>query len=143
MLKVLILSHRFYPDIGGIETNTEILASGFCNLGADVHLITWTKSADDKKFPFKVIRNPGIRPLLNEHRWADVILENNPSLRLSWPNLFIHKPLVIALNTWVTRLSGEKGIRDKLKQLWFKRAKKNDCCKQRNTKKRMAGCCGD
>ena len=123
MFKVLFISHRFYPEIGGIETNAEILATGFCNLGANVHLITWSKSNDDKTFPFTVIRVPSLKKLLDEHHWADVILENNPSLRLSWPNLFIKKPLVIALNTWVTRLSGEKGFKDKLKQLWFKRAK--------------------
>lgn len=124
MLKVLFISHRFYPDIGGIETNAEILATGFCNLGADVHLITWSKTSAVKQFPFNVVRNPGLKKLFNEHRWADVILENNPSLRLSWPNLFIRKPLVIALNTWVTRLNGKKGFRDKLKHIWFKRAKK-------------------
>lgn len=124
MLKILFISHRFFPEIGGIETNAEILASGFCNLGADVHLVTWTKCDIDKQFPFTVIRNPNIKKLMNEHRWADVILENNPSLRLSWPNLFIKKPLVIALNTWVTRLNGEKGFRDKLKNIWFSRAKK-------------------
>ncbi|HVZ97557.1 MAG TPA: glycosyltransferase family 4 protein [Chitinophagaceae bacterium] len=123
-MKILFISHRFYPEIGGIETNAEILASGFCNLGADVHLVTWTKAKNGKQFPFTVIRNPGIKQLLKEHRWADVILENNPSLRLSWPNLFLKKPLVIALNTWVTRLNGEKGFRDKLKYAWFKRAKK-------------------
>lgn len=123
MLKILLISHRFYPQIGGIETNAEILATGFCNLGADVHLITWPTTNNDKKFPFTVIRNPGVKKLLREHRWADVILENNPSLRLSWPNLFIKKPFVVAINTWVTRLNGKKGFRDKLKHVWFKRAK--------------------
>jgi glycosyltransferase involved in cell wall biosynthesis len=124
MLKILILSHGFYPDVGGIETNSEILAEAFQDFGAEVHIVTWTKDANKKKFSFPVIRNPGIKKLLKEHRRADVILENNPCLRLSWPNIFIHKPLVIALNTWVTRVSGAKGIRDKLKHLWFRRAKK-------------------
>jgi glycosyltransferase involved in cell wall biosynthesis len=87
-----------------------------------VHLITWTKHKGSEHFPFTVIRNPGIRELLREHRWADVVFENNPSLKLSWPNIFIRRPLVIALNTWIIRLSGNKGIRDKLKNLWFHRA---------------------
>jgi glycosyltransferase involved in cell wall biosynthesis len=30
--------------------------------------------------------------------------------------------LVIAVNTWINRINGDKAIRDKLKQLWFRRA---------------------
>ena len=123
MLKILILSHCFYPDVGGIETNSEILGSAFHEFGAEVHIVSWTKETGTKQFPFNVIRNPGINKLLREHRWADVVLENNPCLRLSWPNIFIHKPLVVAVNTWVSRVSGTKGIRDKLKHLWFRRTK--------------------
>jgi glycosyltransferase involved in cell wall biosynthesis len=122
MFKILILTHGFNPDVGGIETNAEILASAFRDNGADVHVLTWTKQESKDKFPFTVIRSPGIKTIFKEHRWADVILENNPCLRLSWPNIFIHKPLVIALNTWVNRLTGNKGLRDKLKALWFRRA---------------------
>lgn len=123
MLKILILSHSFYPEVGGIETNSEILAAAFHDFGADVHVVTWTKHTGQKQFPFTIVRNPGFKKLLQEHRRADVILENNPCLRLSWPNIFIHKPLVIAVNTWVTRVNGAKGSRDKLKHLWFRRAK--------------------
>ena len=122
MLKILILSHNFNPDVGGIETNSELLAEAFQNLGATVHVLTWTKKMAQKQFPFTVIRNPGIVTIFQEHRWADVILENNPCLRLSWPNIVIRKPLVIALNTWVSRIKGYKGTRDRLKLLWLKRA---------------------
>lgn len=123
-LKILFLSHKFYPDIGGIETNSEILGSAFHDFGTEVHLLTWTRDHSKKKFSFIVKRNPGIRQLWKEHLWADIVFENNPCLRLSWPNLFIHKPLVIALNTWVSRSNGKKKTRDKLKLLWFKRARK-------------------
>lgn len=122
MLKVLILSHRFYPEVGGIETNSEILAAAFQNAGAEVHLLTWTVNSNEDKFIFRVIRNPGIFTILKEHRWADVVFENNPCLRLSWVNLVIRRPLVIALNTWVNRVGGNKNVRDKLKNLWFGRA---------------------
>ncbi len=122
-LKILILTHRFCPEVGGIETNSEILASAFHEFGADVHVITWTKNNEPDNFPFTVIRSPHLNLLLQEHKWANVILENNPCLRLSWPNIFIRRPLVIAVNTWVNRINGNKTIRDKLKQLWFRRAK--------------------
>ncbi|MBS1745637.1 MAG: glycosyltransferase family 4 protein [Bacteroidetes bacterium] len=121
-LKILVLTHHFSPDVGGIETNSEILADAFSKYGADVHVLTWTKFANADNFSFKVIRNPGIGTLLKEHRWADVIFENNPSLRLSWINFFIRKPHVIAVNTWINRIKGGKGWRDKLKNLWFRRA---------------------
>ena len=122
MLKILILSHRFYPDVGGIETNSQILASAFQEFGAEVHLLTWTRYKGETQFPFRVIRDPALDRILKEHTWADVVFENNPCLRLSWPNMFIQKPLVIAVNTWVNRVKGTKGIRDKLKNLWFGRA---------------------
>ncbi len=122
MLKILILSHGFNPDVGGIETNAEILAAGFTEYGGDVHVLTWTKQESKNKFPFTVIRNPGIKTIFKEHRWADVVLENYPCLRLSLPYFFINMPLVIALNTWVNRLTGNKGLRDKLKALWLRRA---------------------
>ena len=109
--------------MGGIETNSEILAAAFHSYGAKVHLITWTRHNGKNHFPFTVIRNPDVLTLLREHVWADIVFENNPSLRLSWPNIFIRKPLVIAVNTWVNRIKGNKGIRDKLKNLWFSRAK--------------------
>ncbi len=121
-IKILILSHGFNPEVGGIETNSEILAGAFHRFGAEVHVVTWTKH-NSSEFPFKVVRNPGVRALFREHQWADVVLENNPCLRLSWPNIFIRRPLVVAVNTWITRLNGKKGLRDKLKRLWFRRAK--------------------
>jgi glycosyltransferase involved in cell wall biosynthesis len=121
-LKILILTHRFYPEVGGIETNSLILATAFTEMGAEVHVLTWTRYKGETQFPFKVIRDPALDRILKEHVWADVVFENNPCLRLSWPNVFIRKPLVIAVNTWVNRVKGTKGIRDKLKNLWFKRA---------------------
>ncbi|HEX5152933.1 MAG TPA: glycosyltransferase family 4 protein [Parafilimonas sp.] len=123
MFKILILSHNFFPDVGGIETNSEILANAFHNSGAEVRIMTWSKSPEKNNFPFTVIRDPGLGTIVQQHRWADVVFENNPCLRMSWPNIFIRKPLVIALNTWVNRLTGNKGFRDKLKNLWFGRAR--------------------
>lgn len=121
-LKILILSHRFYPEVGGIETNSEILATAFSSFGAEVHLLTWTRYEGENHFPFKVIRDPALNTLFGEHKWADVVFENNPCLRLSWVNMIIKKPLVIAVNTWVNRIKGNKSWQDKLKNLWFRRA---------------------
>lgn len=122
-MKILFLSHKFYPDIGGIETHSEIIANAFWNAGNEVHLLTWTRKTGTSKFPYTIIRNPSIYQKFRECLWADVIFENNVALRLSWPLLFIHRPLIIALHTWLTRVNGKVGFRDKIKYRWMKRAR--------------------
>jgi glycosyltransferase involved in cell wall biosynthesis len=121
-LKILLLSHSFYPQIGGIETNSEILASSFQELGHDVHVVTWTNQYGDENFSFRVIREPGVRQLFYEHKWADVVLENNPCLRLSWPRLFVKKSSVVVLNTWISKVDGSVGIQERMKHWWLKKA---------------------
>jgi len=123
-MKILILSHVFFPHIGGIEINSEVLGSAFSDINHEVHLVTWTPDNEVNKFPFKVIRNPGVKILFDEHIWADVILENNPCLRLSWPNLFFRKPSIVVLNTWISKVNGKLGFQEHLKLWWIKRAQR-------------------
>jgi glycosyltransferase involved in cell wall biosynthesis len=122
-IKILFLSHRFYPDIGGIEVNSEVLALEFAKAGHQVKLATWTVDQGKKSFVFEVIRNPSILDLLKLHFWADVVFENNPCLKLSWPAVISSKPVILALRTWVARNDGSIGWQDKLKLVWAKRAK--------------------
>ncbi len=114
-MKILFLSHSFFPDIGGIEMHSEILAHSFANAGHEVHLVTWSCGGTEKDFPFAVIRNPGKYRLIQEHKWADVVFENNPCVRLAWPSFFLRRPLVIALHTWISRINGTISWIDKLK----------------------------
>ena len=123
-LKILFLSHKFYPDVGGIEVNSEILANAFHNAGHTVRLVTWSRESEDRKtFPFQVKRDPTVMSLIRDHVWADVVYENNPCLRLGWPSIFFHKPAVIALRTWVSRNDGTIKWQDKLKLRCLTRAK--------------------
>ncbi|MFN6947142.1 MAG: glycosyltransferase family 4 protein [Cytophagaceae bacterium] len=121
-MKILFISHQFYPHVGGIEVNSEVLAHEFVKNKHDVKLITWTEDVSGKEFPFTVIRNPSLIKLVKAHIWADIIFENNPSLRLSWPSLLIRKPIVVAVRTWIRRSSGILGRQDKFKLWWLKRA---------------------
>ena len=138
-LKILLLSNNFYPDIGGIEINSEILAQEFTRAGHQVRIVTWTEDTVDNRFPFAVVRKPGKGELFREHNWADVVFENNPCLRLTWPNVILGKPSVIALNTWVSRVDGKIGWQDRLKTLWFRRAKNiiavSDALRRKNWEK--------
>jgi glycosyltransferase involved in cell wall biosynthesis len=122
-MKILFITHKFYPDIGGIEVNSEILALAFHEAGHEVRLVTWTKESGEKEFPFVVIRNPDKLTLYKEHKNCSVVFENNPSLRLSWPALLFNKVIVVALRTWINRNEGGLAWQDKFKLLWLKRAK--------------------
>lgn len=121
-MKILFLSHGFYPHIGGVEVNSEILAGCFFGAGHDVRLLTWTNERGDKSFPYEVIRNPGKLDLFRHHFWADLVFENNPCLRLSWPAFFLRKKSVVALRSWIKRDDGQWGWQDKLKRKWLGRA---------------------
>jgi glycosyltransferase involved in cell wall biosynthesis len=122
--KILLLSHQFSPFLGGIEVISEVLATAFVAAGHEVHIVTWTTATEEKAFPFTIIRNPTAMALLREHRWADIVFENNPCLRLAWPTLFLRRPVVTALHTWITRADGSLGIQDKIKTNWWLRRSK-------------------
>lgn len=122
-MKILFISHKFYPDIGGIEVNSQVLATCFQSMGHEVRLLTWSIDHTLAKFPFVVIRNPNLNTILEEHRNCDMVFENNPSLRLSWPSLFCGKPKVVALRTWITRVHGKKSWQDWIKSFWLSTAK--------------------
>ncbi|HKH60660.1 MAG TPA: glycosyltransferase family 4 protein [Flavitalea sp.] len=123
-LKILFLSHYFHPHIGGIETFSEVLAKAFVEAGHEVHLVTWTKENGTEKFPFEIIRNPTRRQLFHEHSWANVVFENNPCLRLSWPAFLYRRPSVIVLQTWLAGMNQRLSISELMKHLWLRRAKK-------------------
>jgi len=114
-MKILFLSHRFYPFTGGVEINSEILATEFTKMGHTVRLLTWTKEKGEKKFDFEIIRNPSITTLWKAHNWADVVFENNPCYRLSWPVHLTNRKNVVAIRTLINRSNGDIGFQDKLK----------------------------
>lgn len=120
--RILFLSHRFHPDIGGIEVNSKILAFHFMALGYSVRLVTWTKANSKEQHPFPVIRCPTRLRILREHHWADVVYENNVCLRLSWPAILFRKPVVVALRTWLVRRDGKRSWQEHLKSRWLRSA---------------------
>lgn len=123
-MRVLVLTHSFFPDIGGIEIISEILAKAFTAIGHEVRLVTWSNSDSKTNFRFQVIRTPSVIELCRHHLWANVVFENNPCLRLSWPSLLIKRPIMVSLQTWIHRVNGNVGWQDNLKLKWLSRA---DC----------------
>ncbi|WP_223651835.1 glycosyltransferase family 4 protein [Hymenobacter psoromatis] len=122
-MKLLFLSHVFSPAIGGIEASSEFLANAFAEAGYEVRLMTMT-AGEVSSLRYPVIRRPSVAEMLKQHAWADIVYENNPCMRLSWPKLLFGKPSVITLHTWISRADGTITLVDKLKFRWLAHAKK-------------------
>lgn len=120
-MKILFTSHKFNPEIGGIEVNSEILARYFLSQGHEVRLVTQTQGASRKEFSFPVIRRPGLRELLELHRWAEVIYQNNIELGTLWPGLLVRRPTVISVRTWIGGNDGCVRWIDRLKKRVLRR----------------------
>ena len=58
-MKVLLYSHFFYPDLGGLETVSLTLAEGFILNNVECKVITTSTVRDDRSFPFDVIDKMG------------------------------------------------------------------------------------
>jgi glycosyltransferase involved in cell wall biosynthesis len=99
-----------------------MMAESFAEAGHDIHVLTSSEKKSEKKFPFEIIRRPDNKRLIREHRWADVVFENNPCLRMVWPALFTGRPSVVALQTWISRPDGKQNLQDRLKRVWLNRA---------------------
>ena len=115
-MNILFFSHHFNPDIGGIESHSESLANYLKKQGEEVNIVTWSKNENiSRNFPYEIIRNPSFFKLIQVFMWADVVFENNPSLKLSWLNYFFRKPHIVVLHTWITRSNERISFKDKIK----------------------------
>jgi hypothetical protein len=81
-MNLLIYSHYFAPSVGGVESIVQSLAGGIAELRTlngdrefNVTVATETPagSCDDAKFPFRVVRRPGVIRLWQLVRASDVI----------------------------------------------------------------------
>lgn len=118
-VKILLLSHVFAPSIGGIESHSQLLIDAFREAGHEVRILTMQPGGPDNESPFTIIRRPSVTQLLTQHRWADVILENNPCLRLGWPKFLFGKPSIVILQTWLAPLDEQHTLSVKLKTAWL------------------------
>jgi glycosyltransferase involved in cell wall biosynthesis len=122
-MRILISSHFFHPSVGGIEEVSRILAHEFVRSGHDVKVVTQTSEDDGVEFPFAVHRCPGAYELLRLVEWCDVFLHSNISLQTAWPLILRRRPWVVAHHTWIARVNGSIGWRDRLKRSVLCRAR--------------------
>ncbi|MGB5135683.1 MAG: glycosyltransferase family 4 protein [Prochlorococcaceae cyanobacterium] len=119
-MNILFTSNRFYPDIGGIESISGILAHHFVKAGHSLRLVTQSAGSADEDcatYPFPIVRRPRVAELLACYRWADVVFQNNIEIRALWPQLLVRRPLMIALHTWLRSAAGRRRAVDRFKQL--------------------------
>jgi glycogen(starch) synthase len=115
-VKILLSAYSFHPSIGGIEEVTDLLAREFVARGHAVKVVTMTTSSTPDLLPFEVIRRPTTRSLIHSIRWCDVYLQQQISLQLVWPILFLRRPLVVAQHA---PLQSAGGVVARLKR-WLK-----------------------
>ncbi len=114
-MKILLCSHVFAPDIGGIETVSALLAEQFSSLGSPVTVVTHTPGGPVSS-AYEVVRRPSLRKLRALARQADIVFQSNISLRTLLPLLFCGKPIVVTHHTYLTRIDGRLGWRDHIKR---------------------------
>ncbi len=120
-MRILLATHFFYPNIGGLETVARVLADEFTALGHQVVVVTQSprpdgEALDKAEFAYPVVRCPGRKELLKLVRWSEVYFQNNISLRTLWPLLIANRPWIVSHQTWLTRVNGRTGWEDILKK---------------------------
>ena len=116
-MNILLTSHRFFPEIGGTETVTELLAEAFSQAGHKLIIVTQTRDgnprfrpaglsdtpeqARSEALPYQVVRRPNPQVLLRLYRWCDVVLQIQIGLQTAWPLIFVNRPWVISHHNWI------------------------------------------
>lgn len=122
-MNILLSSHTFHPNLGGLEMVSMLLAREFVRSGNAVIVITRTPGdGADAVLPFAVKRRPTVRQLLRLTRWADVVFHNNISLRVAWPLLLIRRPWIVAHQTWLPHGTNLRGVKGAAKRLTLRKA---------------------
>jgi glycogen synthase len=113
-VRILLCSHAFAPNIGGIETASSILADHWTRLGASVTVVTQTPGGADSP-NYEVVRQPSRAQLRTLGKKVDLIFQNNISLQTLIPLLPVRKPVVITHQTMPGNDMGHRGWKDYLK----------------------------
>jgi glycogen(starch) synthase len=129
-VNILLTSHRFFPEIGGTETVTELLAEAFYQAGHRPIIVTRTGDGDrrfrpaglsdtpeparSEPMPYEVVRRPNPQVLLRLYRWCDVVLQIQIGLQTAWPLIFVNRPWVVSHHNWLDVQRNP--------QTWLKRA---------------------
>src|SRR5690606_21727500 len=113
---------------GGIETVSKLVANYLTDRGHEVRVVTTTQSDSNNDLPYIVLYKPSVIKILKTILWADVILENNPCLSLSWPLLFIPKRRVTVIHGPLQEENGKSNALQRIKKWWVLQATRALSC---------------
>lgn len=117
-VKILIGSYLFAPSVGGIETMSALMAEAFVGRGHEVRVVTMSAgAAANAPAGVGVGRRLSAAALNEAVGWCDVYWQNNLSLEL-WPAAAWGRPRVVTHQTWMRRVDGRVGWRDRVKRVW-------------------------
>lgn len=116
-MNILLTSHAFLPQLGGIEFVSATLAREFVAAGHHVRVITHTPADEEDALPYEVYRRPSARQTARLLQWCDVHLQSNISLRYLWPALLLRTPSLVTYHTWLQRPDGSVAWQDRVKRL--------------------------
>jgi glycosyltransferase involved in cell wall biosynthesis len=102
--KLLIYTHSFAPNVGGVETVVMSLATGLASVVRDgdiqplvVTVVTSTPGAgfNDESLPFAIVRQPGLSHLMRLIRASDVVHLAGPCFLPLLASLLLGKRVVV------------------------------------------------
>lgn len=120
-MKILITSYAFAPSVGGIETVTRGMAKVFTERGHTVKVLTQTGEESQEEFPYEVLRTPSLSEIWDAVKWADVVWQNNTSLKYLWAAILQNKPTAVTLQCALYRHYPTKYWQERIKGLLLKR----------------------
>ena len=122
-MKILITSQYYYPVIAGLNPIAQLSAREFIRRGHEVRLLTGTTGTFEGEHEFPIFRREKIRATLEHFRWCDVVFQNHVTIRYSLPLLFVRRPCVISMTSWMDlkagRSTGTWTLRSALTNLFF------------------------
>ncbi len=101
-MKIVITSYPFFPETGGIESHTALLAEHLVQRGHAVTVLTCTGNQQEDEYAYNVVRQPRMRQTYAVLQGADLIIQNHPSISLGWPLFVLQKPTITIHQTWLT-----------------------------------------
>jgi glycogen(starch) synthase len=96
-LKILLVTERFHPSVGGVETVTGLLAGALVRLGHNVCVVTRELAKATTAFDFAILRRPGPISLLRHYATANAVIVQGLAIRLGWPLLW-QRPGALAVH---------------------------------------------
>lgn len=120
-MKILFSSYTFFPNVGGIESVSAILADAFVEAGHTVELITDTPGDGPGDVPYPITRQPSFFTSLRLLRWSDLLFQNNISLRSLLPALILGKRAIVVHQTWIRTIYGDVGWSGRIKHFLLPR----------------------